>query len=182
VLDSDCNSTSTCSSDQVSTVCRCMGGIDSCDSLSTCRVRPPPPPPPAPVVVVSPCKRCENCIREVQPFSSGQGVATSTDAVDASSRFLAACTSRFTRGDTLLCRDISSAIAFSYQGNLAKRAGALCTRLGNCTEDLAAASSTCTLAAGAQLSGRLDLCTREGVVGATGVAGVASSSAGVFVT
>jgi hypothetical protein len=106
-------------------------------------------------------------------------MATSTNAIDISSRFLAACTSRFTKGDTLLCREISSAIAFSYQGNLGKRAGALCSRLGNCTDDLLTAGSTCTLVASTQLSGRLDLCTREGVTGATGVSGVASAAAGM---
>ncbi|KAF6254423.1 hypothetical protein COO60DRAFT_1665172 [Scenedesmus sp. NREL 46B-D3] len=179
VLDSDCDSSSSCSSDQVTTICRCMGGTDSCDSLSTCKARPAPPPPPAPVAVVSPCKRCESCLKEVQGLSAAQGVAASTDAVTISGRFLAACTSSFARGDTLLCREVSSAIAFSYQGNLAKRAGALCKRLGNCTDDLTAAGSTCTLAASTQLSGRLDLCTREGVAGATGVAGVLSSTAGL---
>jgi hypothetical protein len=63
---------------------------------------------------------------------------------------------------------------------LGKRAGALCYRLGNCTDELLAASSSCTLVASTQLSGRLDVCTREGVSGATSVAGVASAAAGML--
>lgn len=75
------------------------------------------------------------------------------------SDFLANCTSTLTANDVVRCRAISGAIAFSYKGNLARRAGALCSRLGDCVGEAAAAS--CNVSGTA----RLDLCTQQGYVG-----------------
>lgn len=73
--------------------------------------------------------------------------------------FLANCTSTLTANDGVRCRAISGEIAFSYKGNLARRAGALCARLGNCVGEAALAS--CNVSGTA----RLDLCTQQGYVG-----------------
>jgi hypothetical protein len=86
--------------------------------------------------------------------------------MDLATSFLGRCTSNFTANDAVKCRNIAGAIAFSFSGNLAKRAGALCHHLGNCTGG--AATSSCNVTANAGL----DLCSKEGHVGGAVVAGL----------
>jgi hypothetical protein len=115
-------------------------------------------PPTAPVQeVLSACDTCKRCIGWVRDWQAGAGSVSSTnDSLTLATRFMAQCTSNFTADDVAKCRGIAGSIAFSFNGNLAKRAGALCARLGNCTGD--AATSKCNITATAGL----DLCTTDG--------------------
>jgi hypothetical protein len=82
----------------------------------------------------------------------------------ASTVFMPNCLGNLTANDMLLCKNVAASIAFSYNGNLAKRAGALCSRLGQCVGDAVTAKCNVTTDQG------LDLCTQEGWVLGTAVA------------
>jgi hypothetical protein len=174
VLDSDCSTGSLCSSDTLVRVCRCVDGLDSCDSLATCKPIPPPPAAPA-ADTRSDCQKCKDCLGAVNPWIASRAVGV-IDGFALATAFAANCTDSLTANDVFKCRGITSAIAYSLNGNLAKRAGAICMRLGNCSAE--AASASCNVTATA----RLDLCTQEGNVGGTALyptpAGAAAVTAG----
>lgn len=166
VLDSDCSADRLCSSDITASVCRCMGGLDGCDELSTCQPKPAPPPPPSPAVVLTPCQTCQQCIISMQDFVTKQRF--SKDAAAQAAAFVSSCTTSFLPGNVLRCREIGQAIAFSLEGNLAKRAGALCARLNSCTQQLLSApAGSCSISLPDQAIGPVDLCTVEGVAGSS---------------
>ncbi|KAF8061401.1 hypothetical protein HT031_004492 [Scenedesmus sp. PABB004] len=156
VLDSGCPAGQFCSSDVTVTVCRCLGGVDTCDVLSTCKA---PPPPPVAAPVLSPCERCQSCITRAQGFVAAS--AGSSDATALAGSFAALCAANFT-ADPVACRRASTAISYSRAGALAKRAGALCAQLGACPLELSAPTSACNMTAGAT-AGRLNLCNAAGV-------------------
>ncbi|KAF6251912.1 hypothetical protein COO60DRAFT_1674268 [Scenedesmus sp. NREL 46B-D3] len=158
LLDSNCKSNEFCSSDATVLVCRCSGAIDSCDTLPTCRPIPAAPTPPP---VLSSCDRCKQCITAMQPFVT----ATSTDAQALASSFMQFCTTNMT-SSVLACKPVSDAIAYSKDGILAKRAGAVCSRLQQCTDDLLLPTARCNLT-GATASGPLNLCSTQGVANNT---------------
>jgi hypothetical protein len=79
-------------------------------------------------------------------------------SLDLASKFFKNCVGNLTANDMLLCKNVAASIAFSYNGNLAKRAGALCSRLGQCAGDAVTAKCNVTTDKG------LDLCTQEGWV------------------
>jgi hypothetical protein len=156
VFDADCVTSSTsdhiCSSTVKRKICRCANGLDSCEDLPTCMA-----PPTAPVQeVLSPCNTCKRCIGWVRDWQAGAGVSGTNDSLTLATRFMAQCTSNFTSNDVAKCRGIAGSVAFSFNGNLAKRAGALCARLGDCTGDAATSKCNVTDTAG------LDLCTANG--------------------
>lgn len=167
-----------CNSDITLTVCKCINGADSCDDFSTCQPKAvPAAAPAAPAVVLSPCEACTQCIKGLQGFVSDQG--SSRDGGVQATAFLSKCVSTFKPGDPLGCRNISTAISYSLDGNLAKRAGALCAKLGNCSADVlegGAARSSCSITIPGVSIGRPDLCAAEGVTGGSMRLPVAGSS------
>lgn len=156
VLDTDCQAGNFCSGDSVRPICRCMNGLDSCDTLATCQAIPVVSA--APVDTRTDCEKCSDCVRIVQDWATTNAVSTNESLVIAN-RFVQRCTTNFTAGDVLKCKYLAGAVAFSYNGNLAKRAGAICSRLGNCSAT--AALATCNVTGVA----RLDMCTQEGYAG-----------------
>ena len=173
ILDTDCGSDQFCSSDVTVSVCRCMGGTDGCDDLSTCQAKPTPPPPAPPPVVLSPCEACRQCITGIQSFVAP--LRFSSDAAAQSAAFVSRCTSSFMPGDILGCRAIGQSIAYSLDGNLAKRAGALCSRLGNCTALLQSSNpSSCSMSLPGLAIGTVSLCTAQGITTGTMITPAAS--------
>lgn len=173
ILDSDCSANQLCSSDVTITVCRCMGGVDGCDDFSTCQAKPTPPPPPPPPEVLTPCESCRRCIVAMQSFVAP--LRTSTDASAQSAAFVSMCLSTFMPGNILDCRAIGESIAYSLDGNLAKRAGALCARMGNCTALLQSSNpSSCSISLPGLAMGTVSSCNVEGV--STGWSPVPSAS------
>jgi hypothetical protein len=61
-------------------------------------------------------------------------------------------------------------IARSYNGNFGKRAGAICSMLGQCPATI----GSCSITAGSS-TGVLDTCTAEGVAGGSVLPGVVAS-------
>lgn len=151
VLDSDCSSSMICGSSSKLQICRCMNGIDSCDALSTCQI----PAVIAPVVYKTPCQKCSECLNMVAAYVAD----TATDPAVLAARFITNCTKNYTDDDELMCKQTSDAVMYNIR--LAKRAGALCSRLGACSSDLAADSS-CNMTVGTK-AGRLNLCEKAGV-------------------
>jgi hypothetical protein len=156
LLDSDCKANEFCSSDTTVLVCRCSGGIDSCDTLPTCK---PIPVAPAPAPVLSSCDKCKQCITALQPFVAA--AASTNDSQVLSAGFMQFCTTNLT-ASVLACKPVSDAIAYSLNGVLAKRAGALCSRLQQCADELLLPTTKCNIT-GATTSGPLNLCSAEGV-------------------
>lgn len=144
-------------------ICRCFNGLDSCDQLATCQ--PVPAAPAAPVVDTrTDCEKCRACIAVVsEKVTAAANAQQINDSVSLASTFMQQCMTNFTVGNVFLCKGISNAIATSYRGNLAKRAGALCTRLGQCSGD--AATAKCNISD----SARLDLCAQDGLVGGASI-------------
>lgn len=116
--DSDCAKGLVCSSASPVQVCKCLGGIDSCDFAGTCAAPPPPPPPPPPQL--TPCEQCQACLQQVEGFTRA-AAAGSSSADSLASQLAAWCAENSV--DSSNCRTARRAIRNSYNGNVAKRAG-----------------------------------------------------------
>lgn len=125
--------------------------------MATCAV----PPPVVHKQRLSDCDKCKRCLSWASAFTAATTTTESDNGLELATAFLPVCTTNLTANDMVKCRTLAGAIAFSYNGNLAKRAGALCFRLGDCAGE--AATSKCSVTEGKQL----DLCTAEGWKDAT---------------
>jgi hypothetical protein len=101
----------------------------------------------------------------MQPFVAA--AVSSNDSQVLAAGFMQFCTTNITAG-VLACKPVSDAIMYSLNGGLAKRAGALCSRLQQCTDDLLLSTTKCNIT-GATTSGALNLCSTEGVGAAAAV-------------
>lgn len=150
-------------------VMRCAGGLDTSSSYGRCVPKPLPPPE------LTPCERCSRCLTAARVLVSATSASTTATPTALSSDFYSWCSGR---GYALAsCRSVQASITTSMSGNLARRAGALCQRLEECHASVAS-DLTCGLAvsgtgnSSSPVSGRLDLCTVEGVSGGQPVAGL----------
>lgn len=109
------------------------------------------------------CKKCQDCLAVVKDLVVTPALGYNNSLYLAST-FVQNCVGNLTANDVLLCKNVAASIAFSYNGNLAKRAGALCSRLGQCVGDAVTAKCNVTTGLG------LDLCTQEGYVSGTAIA------------
>jgi hypothetical protein len=122
---------------------------------------------------MTPCEKCSKCINEVQ--STVQAFRdNSTTTVIASG--VAAWCAGSGRSNTV-CKALQAAVAASYRGNLGRRAAAICSRLSDCSADVLAAGSSCTVTVGAASSAAaVDTCTVEGTAGGTSITGITVGS------
>jgi hypothetical protein len=95
----------------------------------------------------------------MQPFVAA--AAASNDSQALASNFMQFCTTNMT-SSVLACKPVADAITYSLNGVLAKRAGALCSHLQQCTDDLLLPTARCNLT-GSSASGALNLCSAQGV-------------------
>lgn len=109
--DKYCSKTSTTSA----SFCTCYAGQDSCRDVGTCLLKP--------------CPACQACLTAFQPFVNGIPSNASTPSALAAS-FYTAC--RSANRPAQACEAASLAVESSYQGNMAKRAGGICSVLGEC--------------------------------------------------
>jgi hypothetical protein len=114
--------------------------------------------------VETPCKKCKDCIVQMQDFIGAQALETNMTAV--ANAFAATCKSFPFNRPAGTCDGIKAYIM--VKGNVGKRAGALCGLLESCAAGL---GSDCSITAGS-LTGRLDVCSVEGVQGGKTVPGV----------
>lgn len=96
----------------------------------------------------------------VAAFATAVTAASSPDPKSQAATFMTNCLSNYTSNDVLACKPVADAIFYDIR--VAKKGGLLCQRIGECSADLAAASSTCNMTVGS-LAGRLNLCEKAGV-------------------
>lgn len=112
--DNDCSATLDtdymCDKTLTTDFCSCYKGQDSCRAIGTCVLKPRP--------------SCERCLAEfgsiLDPLASAAEVATQFGASCVLSRSSDSCNSA------------KQAIASSYKGNAGRRAGSICSLLGEC--------------------------------------------------
>ena len=164
--DLDCKSTDLmCSLSAKVNMCSCFNGEDMCVDLPRC--------------VPTPCKVCEKCLTEYQPFvASVQGISA---ADQVAARFTSTC--MLNRPSTT-CNQVAAAITSNL--NQGKRAGQICSSLGECPSLSLSALDTCNVtvvtASGTTLQGRWSQCTVEGVVNGSSVFGIAPVAGECFQT
>lgn len=116
----DCTSPGTfCSMASTTRVCSCLSstGVVSCETLGRCE-------PTA-------CQVCSNCITAMQGHVTD---ARSKTTADVATAFQATCTSQ--SNTELMCAASAMFISTSNTGNLGRRAGALCSMMGECVGSL----------------------------------------------
>lgn len=154
-------------------VLACVGGRDVATTYGRCTAKPPALPS------LPPCERCVACLTAASSLVAEHVVAVNATAAALGDSFYSWCSSR---GYALAaCRTVRSNVASSLYGNTGRRAGALCSRLGECSASVIA-NATCqaTVAnssANARanttaLTGVVDTCTVEGVKGGSQVSGI----------
>lgn len=146
--------------------------------LSTCQPRTAPPAPP--VVVLSPCQKCEACVRTMQSV-----VATTNTLADRffiGDAVFEACKQHWkdtpATNKDLACSQLRKDIINSQGGITGKRAGLICSFMSEC--DAATLGTSCSIAASNTTAGTLDLCTVEGVRNATRVQGILATAGVCF--
>jgi hypothetical protein len=154
--DAECTSAQQCSRATVTAVCRCQNGRDTCQRMGSCVAKPPE---------VTPCQGCSQCLSNVNsalPALLGASV-TAGNAQGAADNAMLWCSSQsaYSSGQ---CQSLKEAISKSLNGALGLRAGAVCTRLGQCNR----CDGAVTLGS---VSSPLDMCTLEGVTTGTQLAG-----------
>ena len=112
----------------------------------------------------TPCKKCKDCIVQIQDFAGAQALETNLTLV--ANAFAVACKSYPFNRPAATCDAIKAFI--NLKGNVGKRAGALCGLLESCA---AGVGTDCIITAGS-LTGPLDVCSMEGVQGGQAVPGV----------
>jgi hypothetical protein len=169
-----------CNISNTTRVLRCTAGLDTATSYGLCVAKPPPPP------VVTPCERCSSCITAIRGVVDAANASSNQPAATLAANFYIWCSAQNVYALTS-CRAVQTSISSSFNGNLARRGGALCTRLGECASSLAsdaacrittasnatsATGGNATLAAGGNataaggsvsMTGQLDVCTVEGL-------------------
>lgn len=125
-----------------------------------------PLPPPAKEMTL--CESCTNCINDVQAIASRFASNMSLTAAALGDGLYSWCSSA---NHTLsLCRDLQAGVANSWNGNLGRRAGAICSRLQLCDVTLIG-SSNCSVQLADNQTGSLSVCTVEGIAGGSKVNG-----------
>jgi hypothetical protein len=145
LTDSDCSADKQCNTANTSTVLRCSAGLDTATIYGACVAKPPPPP------VITPCARCSACITAIKGVVDAANATFSQSSSTLAANFYTWCSAQNTYALTS-CRTVQTSIAGSYNGNLARRAGALCMRLGECSSSVAA-DTTCRITVGAAVTG-----------------------------
>lgn len=117
--DSSCNATTNevCSTAANKQFCTCdpATGVDSCSDIGQC-------------VAIS-CATCNSCLQKTGAWISSRTTVTSASAL--ATAWSSHCSGTLGITATGLCDSVKNAILSSYNGNIAKRAGNLCSRL-NC--------------------------------------------------
>jgi hypothetical protein len=118
-----------CDRSQVLVSYRCQGGFDTEVKRGTCVAKPPPID-----TTIPPCTRCGLCLNNVRASVEIAALNTTIAPAELASNFYTACSTA--NYSLTACASVQAAITSSYKGNLARRAGALCLRLGECSSRL----------------------------------------------
>ena len=161
-ITADCGSTDLiCDTSSSTPFCTCQGGVDRCKPISICKP--------------TPCSLCDSCIQSLVTKFLPANLYEGREAVAAN--FNAVCPTLL-GASTEQCSVVSNKILYNLpRGNIGRRAGLLCAKLGVCTSSMMTA---CKLvvnkpSTGTNLTGYLDLCTVEGVSGGSRLDGISIS-------
>lgn len=142
--------------------------------MSTCQPRPAPPAPP--LVVLTPCQKCSACVQAMQTVVAATTLMT--DRFSIGGAVFEECKQFWkdtpATNKDLACSQLRKDIRMSQGGNTGKRAGLICSLMGEC--GAAAAGSSCSITASNTTAGALDLCTVQGVSNGSLVQGVLQST------
>lgn len=94
-------------------VCDPVTGTDDCRNMGEC--------------VTIDCKKCEDCIRKTVTWIAPR--TTVTDAAALAEAWTPHCSGTLGISNSALCGSVKTAILSSFNGNIGKRAGNLCSRL-----------------------------------------------------
>lgn len=122
---------------------KCTGGVDIVTTFGACIAKPPSR------ADLPPCTRCGECISALRPAAEAAALNTSARGAALSEAFYAACSKA--QYSLTACKEVGALIAAGSSGNLARRTGALCARLGECPAALAADAS-CTISTNSTLA------------------------------
>lgn len=206
LVDADCAAGQQCDAKTTSNQLNyytCSSGLDTKTTYGRCIAIPTRPQ-------ATPQQMCNTCMRTVRTFVdtvfNDTTLSGTAGATTLASRFNTMCTEN--NYTLAACGRVQAAIAASVDGNLARRTGALCIRLGECSTAIgyavSAVSSVAPVVVAApapspapavngtnitvvvasdpvpagpvELSGALDTCTGEGVVGGELVSGTFSAA------
>jgi hypothetical protein len=124
--DADCAAGQQCNLRNQTTYYTCTGGIDMAVSYGLCITKPAAPQG-------TPVQICGACLAAVRPLVDKAVNSTPASPSEALARVAEFYTMCNTQGYPLAaCDKVVAAAQTSFNGNLAKRAGALCIRLGQC--------------------------------------------------
>jgi hypothetical protein len=144
-------------------VCICQDGRDVSRAMGIC--------------VKTPCRTCNDCLKEWSQFAMVQ--RSQTDAVPVVAAFQAACAA--SRRPAAVCDAVVPLINSSLVGNFGKRSASLCKALGEC--DPASYGASCALSVpradtstALTATSTLDFCTLEGLPGGSTLPGVSGES------
>lgn len=164
-VDADCNSADLyCSTDARDTqeVCTCDSGVDACVKYGKYKA--------------TPCAVCASCIGQLRPYlrllDNLPSGLTDTDAAAqvAALQFETICNASLTGTGSAIantegCRKLADYTRSSFRGYAGRRAGSICSMVGQCTSSLLQDAS-CQLTSRDTIGG-LNLCTVEGTVSGT---------------
>lgn len=140
-----------------------MGGQDSCCTSQTCKTVTTVSQPVKPV---SPCERCSACVASMNPAVAAVFTQASLTRFDVSDTLHAACQQYFngtlSSEQSMACSQLRKAIRERQGGLAGKRAGLVCSLMGECNIP---AGTACNITASSTAAGSLSLCTVEGVEG-----------------
>lgn len=114
MVDANCSTPGTfCSRTSTHRACTCTTGTGDvmCEVRGMCQP--------------TPCKVCSDCVAELQSYVA----ATTDNRTAVASTFVEVCISN---NSATACASTAASIASSNKGNLGRRAGALCSMLGEC--------------------------------------------------
>jgi len=124
LADADCGTDLQCDIKNTTNYYTCNGGYDTPTAYGRCIPKPAAP-------TGTPQERCSACLTTVRPLVDRAVANASLKGSDLGKAFYDVCS---TKGYALAaCSRVSAAIESSYSGNLARRAGALCIRLAECS-------------------------------------------------
>jgi hypothetical protein len=141
MADADCGAGMQCDRSRALTSYLCQGGLDTEVKRSTCIAKPPPVD-----ATIPPCTRCGLCLNNIRASVEIAALNTTIAPAELASNFYTACSAA--NYSLTACASVQAAITSSYKGNLARRAGALCLRLGECSSSLTT-DATCVLSSAA---------------------------------
>jgi hypothetical protein len=173
---------------------KCSNGLDTATPYGSCVVKPTQPSG-------TPQELCTACLKSVRSLVDTAVNNTALNATTLPGQFYTWCTNNNYTMEA--CTRVKTAVGTSYNGNLARRAGSLCIRLGACssaggytvsapsiqtrtttsnvTNSTTNVTTTVTTVTADTLTGALDTCAVEGVVSGAVVAGTyVYSSTGEF--